>query len=505
MDRLPYALYRAEQVRELDRLAIDYYGSSGTSLMGAAGQALFDEIRRSFPRARSIALMCGGGNNAGDGYVVARLARQAGLTVELHHLVDPSELKGEARHACEEAIAAGVSMINYDGQALDGWDLIVDALFGTGLNAPVEGVWREAIEAINYAATPVIAADIPSGLNADSGAVMGVAVRADVTVCFIGLKRGMFTDDGPDHCGKLRFVSLGVPHEVYGHLPDHAERLDYEMVRHILPPRPRNSHKGDFGHVLVIGGDYGMAGAARMAAEAAARCGAGLVSVATRSENTAVITTACPEIMCHAVEQANDLTPLLKRATVVVIGPGLGQQAWGQAMLSRVLDCGLPLVVDADAINLLAQEPYYHNKWVLTPHPGEAARLIGCTSSEVQQERFTATASIVASYGGVAVLKGAGTIIEAMGSEPAVCSAGNPGMASGGMGDILSGVIASFIAQGLGLEQAACVGVTLHAEAADLAAENGERGMLATDLFSQLRKLCNPLDIHEQRPPVSLR
>lgn len=493
MDRLPYALYRAEQVRELERLAIDYYGISGNSLMGAAGQALFDEIRHRFPRARSIAFLCGGGNNGGDGYVAARLARQAGLTVELHHLVEPSALKGEARHACDEAIAAGVSMIKYDGQALDGWDLIVDALLGTGLNAPLAGVWREAIEAVNRADTPVIAVDIPSGLNADNGVVMGVAARADVTVSFVALKRGCFTADGPDHCGELCFAGLGLPHEVYRHLPSQTQRLDYEAVRHLLPPRARNSHKGDFGHVLVIGGDHGMGGAVRMAAEAAARCGAGLVSVATRSEQVAAITAARPELMCHAVEQAADLSPLLRRATVVVIGPGLGQQAWGRALLSRVLDCGLPLVVDADAINLLAVEPYFHDKWVLTPHPGEAARLLGCSAAEVQQDRFSAAASVVASYGGVAALKGAGTIIETLGREPAVCSSGNPGMASGGMGDVLSGVIAALIAQGLGLEQAAQAGVALHAEAADRAAQiGGERGLLASDLLVQLQPLCNP-------------
>ncbi|MDH5785281.1 MAG: NAD(P)H-hydrate dehydratase [Chromatiales bacterium] len=492
MERLPYALYRAEQVRELDRLAIDYYGISGTSLMGAAGQVLFDEIRRSFPRARSIAVMCGGGNNAGDGYVTARLARQAGLTVELHHLVDPDELKGEARHACDEAIAAGVSMINYDGQTLDGWDLIIDALIGTGLNAPVEGVWREAIEQINGAATPVIAADIPSGLNADSGVAMGAAVRADVTVSFIGLKRGMFTADGPDHCGRLLFSDLGIPHEVYDHIPGHAQRLDYEAVSAALGPRRCNSHKGDYGHVLVIGGDKGMAGAVHMAAEAAARSGAGLVSVATRAAHAAMISAARPELMCHAIEQPEQLTPLLNRATVVVIGPGLGQDNWGRTMLSRVLDCKLPLVVDADAINLLAGEPYYHNKWVLTPHPGEAARLIGCTTSEVQQDRFGAAASIAASYGGVVVLKGAGTIIEALGGEAGICSAGNPGMACGGMGDLLAGVIGALIAQGMGLEQAASVGVTLHGEAADRAAEQGERGMIASDLLPQIRRLANP-------------
>jgi NAD(P)H-hydrate epimerase len=492
MDKLPYALYRAEQVRELDRLAIDYYGISGNSLMGAAGQALFDEIRSRWPRSRNIAVMCGGGNNAGDGYVVARLARQAGINVELHHLVEPSKLSGAARHACDEAVAAGVSMINYDGQELDGWDLIVDALLGTGLNAPVEGVWREAIEAINAADTPVISADIPSGLNADNGCAMGAAVRADATVCFIGLKRGMYTADGPDHCGEIVFNTLGVAAEVYGHLNDHAERLDYEAVRQSLSPRRKNSHKGEFGHVLVIGGDHGMGGAARMAAEAAARCGAGLVSVATRPDQIAAIAAARPELMCHGVEEASELTSLIKRASVVVIGPGLGQQAWGRALLSRILDTDLPLVVDADALSLLAIEPYYHDKWVLTPHPGEAARMIGCSTAEVQQERFNAVASIVASYGGVAVLKGAGSIIEAMGSEAAICSAGNPGMASGGMGDVLSGVIAALIAQGMELEQAARVGVTLHAEAADRATADGERGTLATDLLPHLRSLCNP-------------
>lgn len=492
MKKLPYALYRAEQVRELDRLAIEYYGISGNTLMGAAGQALFDEIRRQFPRARRIAFMCGGGNNAGDGYVAARLARQAGITVELHHLVDPSRLKGEARHACDEAIAAGVSMINFDGQKLDGWDLIVDALLGTGINAPLEGVWRAAVEQINAASTPVIAVDIPSGLNADSGTVMGAAVRADVTLCFIGLKRGMFTADGPDHCGRLLYVDLGIPHEAYHHLPDHAKRLDHRAVKDALPPRRRNSHKGDFGHVLVIGGDHGMAGAVRMAAEAAARCGAGLVSVATRTSHVPMIGAGRPELMCHGIERGSELLPLLKRATVAVIGPGLGMGPWGRALLSRVLDCNLPLVVDADALNLLAVEPCFQHKWVLTPHPGEAARLLGCTSAEIQQDRFRASASIVASFGGVVALKGAGTIIEALGGEPAICSAGNPGMACGGMGDVLSGVIAALIAQGMGLEQAARVGATLHGEAADLAAAEGERGMLASDLLPHLRALANP-------------
>lgn len=492
MDKLPYALYRAEQVRELDRLAIDYYGISATALMATAGQVLFDVIRQYWPQARSIAFLCGGGNNGGDGYVAARLARQAGYTVELHHLVEPTELKGEARHACDEAIAAGVSMINFDGQTLDGWDLIVDALLGTGLNAPVEGRWREAIAQINAANTPVLAADIPSGLNADSGKVEGLAVHADMTACFIGLKRGMFTAAGPDHCGHRLFSDLGVPAEVYGHLPDPVRRLDYALVENTLRARPRDSHKGDFGHVLVIGGDHGMAGAARLAGEAAARCGAGLVSVATRAEHVAAMSAACPELMCHGVETPDQLALLLKRATVVVIGPGLGQQTWGQALLARTLECTSPLVVDADALNLLAVEPHFYNKWVLTPHPGEAARLLGCTPAQIQDDRFAAVTSMVASFGGAVILKGAGTLVTTMEEGTSLCSAGNPGMASGGMGDVLSGVIAALIAQGYPSGLAARMGVALHAEAADRAALEGERGLLASDLFVHLRTLCNP-------------
>ncbi len=493
MDRLPYDLYRAEQVRELDRLAIEYYGISGTALMATAGQALFDEIRRSWPRLRQLAVLCGGGNNGGDGYVVARLAKQAGLEVEVYQLVEPRHLKGDARHAWEEAEAAGISMINYDGQRIDGHELIVDALLGTGLSGPTEGIWAEAITAINEAPCPVIAADIPSGLSADSGCVHGCGVEADVTVTFIGLKRGLFTADGPDYCGRLVFSDLNVPAEVYGHLGPDARRIDYPALSSLLPLRRLAANKGDFGHVLVVGGDLGMSGAARMAAEAAARTGAGLVSVATRAAHAATISSARPELMCHAVEEADALIPLLHRASVVAIGPGLGQGEWGRAMLGRILESNLPLVLDADALNLLAVEPLRHDKWVLTPHPGEAARLLGCTAAEIQQDRFGAVASLEASYGGITVLKGAGTLVLGSDGEIALCSEGNPGMASGGMGDVLTGVIAALIAQGMGLHEAARLGVVIHATAADeVAGRDGERGLLASDLFSLLRRLANP-------------
>jgi len=492
MKRLPYDLYRAEQVRELDRLAIEYYGISANALMATAGQVLFDEIRRNWPRLRNIAVLCGGGNNAGDGYVVARLARQAGMAVEVYQLVEPNHLKGAARHAWEEAEATGVSMIGYDGQRIDGHELIVDAMLGTGLNGELSGLWAEAVAAVNEAGSPVIAVDIPSGLCADTGRVLGCAVRADLTVTFIGLKRGLLTNDGPDYCGCLAFSDLHVPAEVYGHQPSSAQRIDYAALNSLLPPRRCNANKGDFGHVLVVGGDHGMSGAIRMAAEASARVGAGLVSVATRSAHAASISAARPELMCHGVEHPSELAPLLQRASVVAVGPGLGLDEWGTSMLARVLESHLPLVLDADALNLLAIEPLRHDKWVLTPHPGEAARMLGCSSAEIQADRFAAVAALEASFGGIVVLKGSGSLVLGGDGETALCSDGNPGMASGGMGDVLTGVIAGLVAQGLRLQEAARLGVAVHSAAADTARAEGERGMLASDLLVPLRKLANP-------------
>lgn len=492
MRPLPHALYRAEQVRELDRLAIDYYGIQGIALMNAAGQALFDQLRQHWPEVHNIAVVCGGGNNAGDGYVLARLAHQAGIRVELYYLQPGETLQGDAHRAWAEAEDAGVSMITFDGQRIDAHELIVDALLGTGLRGPVKGLYGEAVEAINAAGVPVLAADIPSGISADTGCVLGRAVRATVTVTFIGLKRGQFSADGPDYCGELHFHDLHVSPSVYGHVPAAVERIDYASQRDRLVARARNAHKGDFGHVLVVGGDSGMAGAVRLAGEAALRCGAGLVSLATRASHAAFISAQRPELICHGVEEVGQLKALLQQASVVVAGPGLGQGPWGRQMLAVLLESSLPMVLDADALNLLAEQPDYHHNWVLTPHPGEAARLLGCASAEIQQDRFAAIAALEASYGGVVVLKGCGTLILGPQGREALCNQGNPGMASAGMGDVLSGVIAALLAQGMGLEAAARLGVVLHAQAGDWAAEQGERGLLASDLFAPLQRLMNP-------------
>jgi ADP-dependent NAD(P)H-hydrate dehydratase / NAD(P)H-hydrate epimerase len=272
-----------------------------------------------------------------------------------------------------------------------------------------------------------------------------------------------------------------------------AEYLDWEQIKLLLPKRRHDSSKGDYGHVLVVGGDYGMGGAVRMAAEAAMRVGAGLVSVATRPEHVPVVTTCRPEIMCHQISTPADLDVLIARATVLVIGPGLGKREWSRGLFNKLLTAPQPKIVDADGLNLLAETPAHHDEWILTPHPGEASRLLKCDIVQIQEDREAAAKNLQIQYGGVIVLKGSGTLVQSAHAEPVQCAAGNPGMASGGMGDVLSGVIGGLVAQKLSLNDAARAGVLIHSLAADKAATHGgERGLLACDLLPFLRTLVNP-------------
>ena len=491
-DQLPYALYRAAQVREFDRIAIQDFGIPGETLMERAGTAAFARLRGRWPAAQDLTVVAGQGNNGGDGLVVARLAKAAGLTVRVLQVGDPGRLGGDARTNLERYLALGGDHRPFERVPRE-TQLVVDGLFGTGLDRPVEGTWAEAIAAINAHPAPVLALDIPSGLHADTGCILGSAVRADLTLSFIGLKQGLFTADGPDCCGTVLFDGLDVPAALYGWQVLAARRIDWPRFADLLPPRPRGAHKGRFGHVLVVGGDLGMAGAARLAGEAALRAGAGLVSVATRPEHVAAIVAGRPELMTHGVAAPGDLAPLLARATVVALGPGLGRGAWGRALLEQALGAGRPLVVDADALNLLAESPRHRSDWILTPHPGEAARLLALGAADIHADRFAAAAALQRRYGGVVVLKGAGSIVQGPGTRPpAVCSAGNPGMATGGVGDVLTGIVGGLMAQGLGADDAAEIGVCVHAAAGDRAAEAGERGLVASDLFAPLRDLLNP-------------
>lgn len=487
-DALP--LYTAADARELDRMATETLEITGYQLMCRAGQALRDCIATHWASCKRVNILCGAGNNAGDGYVLARLLREAGIEVSVQYVSDPAQLKGEAATAFADFYAGGGEALAFEGELIEAL-LQVDALLGTGLTRAVEGRWKQAIDSLNAQSAPVLAVDIPSGLSADTGKICGAAVRAWRTLTFIGRKRGLFTGQGADCVGVVEFAGLDVPAEVYDSLPPHACLLKRPPLYALAAPRARSSHKGDFGHVLIVGGAAGMPGASRLAAEAAARCGAGLVSVAVSASSVVGLNTGCWELMVHAANQAGDLDALLQKANVVVIGPGLGQSSWSRALFERVLDTDLPLVVDADALNLLARDPVSRPNWILSPHPGEAARLLGTDTAAIQQDRFAALEALHRQYGGAVILKGSGTLVG--GSDmTTICPAGNPGMASGGMGDVLGGLLGALLAQGLAPVEAARAGVCLHARAADRAAAvSGERGLLASDLIPLMREGLN--------------
>ncbi len=492
MNSVSHAVFAPDQVRELDRRAIEQAGIPGYELMCRAGQVAFETGLARFTQARHWLVLCGAGNNAGDGYVIGRLARAAGCEVTVAAVTDPLRLRGDALKAFEAFRQSGGETRPYDPVNCPEGDLVVDAMLGTGLDRELEGGYFAAVEGVNMAGKPVLAVDIPTGINGLTGAMMGNAVRADLTVSFVGLKTGLFLGDGLDHVGELVFDDLSVPSVLAEGLAPMMQLCGDADLKRQLPPRPRSSHKGMFGHVLVVGGNDGMGGAVAMAAEAALRAGAGLVSVATRESNTSAILSRRAELMVRAAENAPALDQMVQRASVIALGPGLGTDEWAQQCFGRVLQSELPKVLDADALNLLAEMPQRRNDWVLTPHPGEAARLLNVSIHEVQSDRLGAVLELQSRFGGAVVLKGSGTLIAGEKSLPYVLNGGNPGMATAGMGDVLTGVTAAMLGQLRGLQLPAALAAYLHAQAGDLAAEDGERGTVATDLMPHIRSLVNP-------------
>ncbi len=484
-------LFDSSASRTLDARATARLGGDGYVLMLRAGQAAWRALLQRWPRAQRIVVVCGPGNNGGDGYVLARLAHQSGRQVSVLHSAEHVPRTPLAQRACTEYLVAGGRIALFP-EALPQGEVVVDALFGIGLSRAPEAAAAALIDAMNAQSSPIFALDVPSGLDADLGSAPGKVVAASVTLQFIARHAGLYTGDAMECGGELEWDDLEVPDEAFDRVAAHASLLTDEALSYWLLPRRRNTHKGESGRVLCIGGDHGSGGAIVLCAEAALRSGAGLVSVATRETQVPAVLARRPEAMARAVESTEDLAPMLASTGVIAIGPGLGQGEWGQAMLRLALASGKPLVLDADALNLIAASPCTLRHAVLTPHPGEAARLLGTDTASVQRDRFGAAQEISARYDAVTVLKGAGTLIAAPGETTRVIGAGNPGMAVGGMGDVLTGVIASMRAQGMPAFEAASAGALLHSLAGDAAALQGERGLLPSDLFAPLRRLANP-------------
>ena len=498
MKNLPDNLYNVESILRLEKIAINQFGIPSYHLMERAGDAVFQVLIEKYPQCKNVLILCGAGNNAGDGYVVARLAKQAGLDVSVISLIDTEALVNEALHAYEDWAELSANK-SADISLLAESDIVVDALLGTGIKRDVSDDWGKWIDSINSSGLPVISVDIPSGLIADTGIIAGKAICADSTVSFIGLKQGMFTAQAKDVCGEIIFNNLALPAEVYSEVVSHTQlinAIDYSQ----LPPRAAFSHKGRFGHVLIVGGNEGMPGAVILAARAALRTGAGLVTILTTANNLEAVAGAVPEAMIKTCGKSDVLTgDYLNNITHIAIGMGLGQDDWALNMLQQCVTLNKPMLIDADALNLMAlNEITVTSPLVITPHPGEAARLLSADkklgSADIQNDRFLAVTKLHAMFEGCktcsVVLKGSGTLMFD-GQEIRVCSLGNAAMSTPGMGDVLSGIIIALMAQNVIASDAAELGVCLHAAAANLVTGDHTRGLLASDVIDALPKvLC---------------
>ncbi|QOY61952.1 NAD(P)H-hydrate dehydratase [Lysobacter sp. H21R4] len=501
----PAVLHTSAALREIEQRAAVRFGDP-FELMRRAGRAARQAVTQQWPHAQSLLVICGPGNNGGDGYVLATLARASGRRVQVYCLPDHEPRTDECRRARQEYVDAGGELVAGDGP-LPAADMLVDALFGIGLTRALEGPVAALVERINALSAPVLALDVPSGVVADTGSVGSVAVVAELTLEFIAAKAGLRTGAARDFTGRLQVADLGLEPRDLRSTQAVVAWLRAPDLAQWLQPRRRDSHKGRNGRLLCIGGDHGHGGAIMLAAEAALRAGSGLVDVVTREAHVGPLLTRLPEAMVHGDGDGGEasngdsdgtassaLDALISDASAIVIGPGLGQGAWGRERLRAICASGLPVVLDADALNLIAAGVVAAPaSAVLTPHPGEAARLLQTGIHDVQRDRFAAARAIASRYQRVVVLKGAGTIVSDPSGAFSLIDAGNPGMAVGGMGDVLSGVIGALLAQGLPLRDAAVCGALLHSVAADsAAADGGERGLLPSDLMRWLRCRANP-------------
>lgn len=494
---LPHLAYSAQQVKQQESVVAQVENIPMYQLMQNAANAVFKQLCRLYSDAKSICIVAGGGNNAGDGYLVGKYALLAGIDVVVMALKSGDELTGDAERAYREFIAAGGDVEQFDKAKLNDCSVIIDALLGIGFSGALSKPYQGVISTINDCDKPVISVDLPSGLNATTGEVSVPTVNAAHTVTFIALKQGLLSGRAKHCVGKLHFVGLGLGDAFLKQVPSSVSHWGLSEQMAQLPSRQLDGYKNKYGHVLLIGGNQGMAGAIRLAGEACLRAGAGLVSVLTHHSHVSSVIAGRYEMMVHgyrAINQCSDETDtkkaqdLIEKADVIVIGPGLGQDDWANELLALLEKVDKPIVMDADALTLLARTPRSFNQLVITPHPAEAARLLQKLTNEIELNRFDSVKQLSQKYHCISVLKGPGTLISD-GVNININRSGCVAMASAGMGDVLSGIIGALIGQGMSLYHATSLAVYIHGLAAEEAAQAGTRGLLASDLFPYIRKL----------------
>ncbi|RUO49074.1 NAD(P)H-hydrate dehydratase [Pseudidiomarina donghaiensis] len=491
-------IYTTEQVRHGERAAAEALDISMAQLMQRAAQACLLAIRQQQPAPARVLVLCGPGNNGGDGWVLARLAQQQGYQVQVAAAEPQSPLAKDAAAAWHDLGQSSLALDTLEDHHFQAQDIVVDALLGSGLNRDLDGDIMRAVDLINQATKRysnwVLSVDVPTGLNSDTGQPQPMAVESHHTVTMVAVKVGLVTGLAANYCGAIELADLGIAATFYKQQPS-LRVIGSHCAEHQLSPRLKASHKGNLGHLLIIAGGPGMSGAAVLAGQAALRCGVGKVSVACHPQSQLAIAVQQPELMVHVV--TDDLQPLLAKADVVVIGPGLGQSEWAHQLVSSVAKWHGPVVWDADALNRLAEltvtKPV-ESIWYMTPHPGEAARLLKTSTSEVNADRLAALTKLCQNFQAQILLKGAGTLVQS-GSQRWVCRRGSPALASGGSGDVLSGIVGALIAQGVATDMVLPLAAWLHAVAGELAARDGERGTLASDIIAELRALVNPWQV----------
>ncbi len=496
----------AEVMRRLDAAAINDYGISGVVLMENAGRSTVDIIQTHHGplNGKKVTIVTGPGNNGGDGLVVARYLHQLGAVLRVFMLVPAAKMTGDAAvnlsivQKLPIALQQVTDDLNELKTALLKSELVVDAIFGTGLRRAVSGRFAAVIKLINESKLPVTAVDIPSGLNSDSGQVMGTAVKAELTVTYGLAKPGQVIYPGADLVGRLEVVDIGIPPEVIEGVEINLELLRQPELSALLHKRPADSHKGGFGHLLVLAGSHGKTGAAVLCAQGALRIGTGLVTMGSPRALNTIYETRLAEAMtfplsgddCLTMDDYPAILQALSGKKAVALGPGLGQDAATRDLVVKLYnDLEIPMLIDADGLNCLKDhlKPRAGGPWrVLTPHPGEMARLIGVSSRDLQTRRLETALSFARRQGVILVLKGAATIIAHPRGMAAINSSGNPGMATGGMGDVLSGIIGGLLAQGLSAWDAARLGVYIHGRAADRLAEQAPAGFLASEVANEV-------------------
>ena len=496
-------LYTASETRKIDNLAIKEKGISGYSLMQMAAEFTLDVILREFSPVEELIIFCSKGKNSGDGFLLGSFAKEFGLEVTIVMSNTSNVIKGVSRKAFEEMKDAKVKIIStksVEKLKVSNKAVIVDALIGTGLKGNLRKNIKESILALNKLGVklPVLSLDIPSGVNPDTGDADDIAVYADITATFVAQKRGCFTSVGKKFSGEIIYSDLEIPKNLFSKITSTSYVVDYEDSISKVVYREQDAHKGHFGNVVIVGGDRGLGGAGLLSSRAAVYSGAGLTSLVTRPEHVSASLVSCPEVMVKGVDSGQDLEEHLVKPDVIAIGPGLGQSAWSEQMIQRVFweaeKRDVSVIMDADALNLLTKLKLSSNlpkRLILTPHPGEAARLLNTSVAVIESNRFSAAAKIQKKFNATVVLKGSGTVIchKSGGTQKwGICDSGNPGMATGGMGDVLTGIIAGLLAQGLTLKEAAEAGVDLHAKAADQASlEFGEAGLTPSDVINELK------------------